>query len=82
MTKLISLERLSQFWTKIKEYFNPKIEKVNKKIWKGTQAEFEVALASGLIDETTTILITDLDNENLYGFATYEEILAMFPQYA
>lgn len=82
MLKLISLERLSQFWTKIKEYFNPKIEKIDKKTWKGTQAEFEVALAQGKIDETTTILITDLSDDVVYAFATLEDIKALFPQYA
>ena len=80
-TILISLERLSQFWTKVKEYFNPKIEKIDKKVWKGTQAELEVAIAKGEVDETTLVYITDVDDTTIYSFATLEDIRALFPQY-
>lgn len=81
LKRLISLENLKLFWTNLKAYFNPKIEKINKKTWKGTQAEFEVALAKGEIDETTIIVITDQDEPVVYAFCTDADIKALFPQY-
>lgn len=81
MTKLISLERLSLFWDKVKAYFMPKIEKIDRKIWMGKEADLQAAIDAGLVDESTTIVLTDGESGTVYSFATYEDILALFPQY-
>lgn len=82
LLKLISLENLQTFWTNVKAYFQPKLDKLNRKTWKGTEAEFETALAQGLIDETTIVVITDKDEEIVYMLCTDADIKALFPQYA
>lgn len=81
-TILISLDNLKQFWANVKSWFQPKIDKIDRKIWMGKEADLEGAIAAGLIDETTTIVITDGDaSGNQYMLASYEDILALFPQY-
>lgn len=82
MKKLISLERLSLFWENVKSYFQPKIDKIDRKIWMGKEADLQAAIEAGLVDETTTIVITDGETEpTKYQFCTYSDILALFPQY-
>lgn len=83
MTKLISIERLSDFWAGVKAWFQPKIDKIDRKIWMGKESDLQAAIDAGLIDETTTIVITDGDGSGTqYSFATYSDILALFPEYA
>lgn len=83
MNKLISLERLQLFWENVKSWFQPKIDRIDRKIWMGKESELEAAIEKGLVDETTTIVLTDGDDGDItmYGFATYSDILALFPQY-
>lgn len=85
MAKLISLSNLSAFWAKVKAYFNPKIEaldtKIDKKTFVGTEAELQVAITQGLVDENTIIILTDSEDAPVYEFCTYADILALFPQY-
>ena len=82
MTKIISLERLKTFWENLKAYFNPKIEKIDKKIWMGKEADLQAAIDAGLVDATTTIVLTDGESgSNIYQFCTYGDILALFPEY-
>lgn len=85
MTKIISLQRLKEFWEYIKAYFNPKFEaintKIDKQIFQGTEQELEIAIANGLVDENTLIILTDKKDSPIYEFCTYEDILNLFPQY-
>lgn len=81
-TILISLENLKTFWSNVKSYFQPKIDKIDRKIWMGKESDLQAAIDAGLVDETTTIVLTDGEAENnRYTFATYSDILALFPQY-
>lgn len=84
--KLISLTGLSQFLTKLQAWVNAKLEvldgKIARKTWRGTKAELEKAIADGLIDETTIVVITDDDMEEgniIYVFATEGDIKSLFP---
>lgn len=84
--KLISLQGLQQFLVKLKAWIEPLLEaldtKIDKKVWKGTQAELEMAISKGEIDEKTLVIVTDDDSEEIiYQFATYQDVLNLFPQY-
>lgn len=82
MIKLISLERLSLFWENVKSWFQPKLDKIDRKLWMGKESDLQAAIDAGLVDETTTIVITDGDSkDNIYTFCTYSDILALFPEY-
>ena len=85
MTKIISLQRLKEFWEYVKSYFNPKFDaidkKIEKQIFQGTKAELDVAIAQGLVDENTLIVLTDDDDRPIYELCVYEDILALFPEY-
>lgn len=81
--KLISLTGLQQFLTNILNIINPQIEeldkKIEKKVWKGTQAELEKALADGVIDESTLIVVTDDDlEEQIIEFCSKQDIYDLF----
>lgn len=83
LKKLISLERLSDFWEKVKAYFKPKFEaldnKIDKKVWTGTKAELEIAIQNKEVDDKTLIIITDDDDEEIiYTFCTEQDIRRMF----
>lgn len=85
MTKIISLQRLKEFWEYVKSYFNPKFEaidtKIEKQVFQGTEAELEQAVKDGLVDENTLIILTDKADSPIYEFCTNEDILNLFPQY-
>lgn len=81
--KLISLNGLQTFLSRIQEWVTSKLEvldrKIDKKVWTGTQAELEAAIEQGLVDEHTLIVITDDDQEEtVIKFCEMQDIYNLF----
>ena len=83
---LISLQGLQTFLNKIQAWALEKIgtidKKIEKQIFQGTKTELDVAIAQGLVDENTLIVLTDDDDQPIYELCVYEDILALFPEYS
>ena len=83
---LISLQGLQTFLNKIQAWVLEKIgtidKKIEKQIFQGTKTEVDVAIAQGLVDENTLIVLTDDDDQPIYELCVYEDILALFPEYS
>ena len=84
---LISLQVLQTFLNKIQAWVLEKIgtidKKIEKQIFQGTKTELDVAIAQGLVDENTLIVLTDDDDDQpIYELCVYEDILALFPEYS
>ena len=83
---LISLQGLQTFLNKIQAWVLEKIgtidKKIEKQIFQGTKTELDVAIAQGLVDENTLIVLTDDDDQPIYELCVYEDILALFPEYS